>query len=230
MKEQKDWFQTAELVGVAGLPKTTQGINLKAKNEGWTKRKPEGVKGRAFEYHIDSFPEETQKALRHSSTKNVAEYHDMTKIPFYDVHVSAGHGSVPEEGELSPYSIDIHPQLLLNQGLPIANLFIVPVKGDSMEPSLFDGDLVVLKRVSPPLLVLEGVYLLRIGNELFIKRIQFNKFEAKLRVDSDNSFYDSYTISGEDLNYVEIYGECVLTIGRARRVKLSLPQTDEALA
>lgn len=216
---EKEWFQTSELIDVYGLPSTPQGINKKARAEDWLKRKPEGVQGRAFEYHIDSFPEEVQRALRMAPPKVESKECEMTSIPFYEVQASAGHGSIALEGELSEHSIEIHPQLLLNQGISPNNLFIVPVKGDSMEPSLFDGDLAILKRVQPPVLVLEGVYLLRIGGELFIKRIQFNKLEGYLQVDSDNEYYKGYTITGEDLNYVEIYGEWVLNLSRARRVK-----------
>ncbi|MFV0448656.1 MAG: DNA-binding protein [Vibrio sp.] len=61
--KQKEWFQSRELIGLLGMPTTQSGIAYKAKNENWLKRKPEGVKGRAFEYHIDSFPSDTQKAL-----------------------------------------------------------------------------------------------------------------------------------------------------------------------
>ncbi|WP_277988004.1 DNA-binding protein, partial [Vibrio sp. Vb2880] len=50
------WFLSKQLIGLPGLPKTTQGVSLKANRENWLKRKPEGVKGRAFEYSFDSLP------------------------------------------------------------------------------------------------------------------------------------------------------------------------------
>lgn len=59
----KEWYQTKELVGLAGLPGTIRGINHKAKVENWLKRKPEGIKGRAYEYHIDSIPREALEDL-----------------------------------------------------------------------------------------------------------------------------------------------------------------------
>lgn len=225
---KKEWFQSSELVDVYGLPSTIQGINKKARAEGWLKRKPEGVQGRAFEYHIGSLPEAVQKALSASEpqAKN-KEQKEMIKIPFYEVYASAGNGSVPIEGEHSPYSIDIHPQLLIDQGVPTTNLFVMPVKGDSMESTLFDGDVVIVRRELESPRVLEGVYVIRIDNQVFIKRIQYNKFDGYMQVDSDNTFYRSFTIHGEDLNSVQIIGEALLTLGRIR--KISTPgQTKEA--
>lgn len=217
MKDKKEWFQTVELIGVNGLPKTTQGVNLKAKTEDWIKRKAEGVKGRAFEYHIDSLPLEVRQALQ-AQVESEAPDEAPISIPYYEIYASAGSGLIPSEGEYSPHGINISPQILLNFGVPPTELFAIAVKGDSMEPALFEGDIIMVKRIKPPMLVLEGVYVLRIGGELFIKRIQFNKFEAYLQVDSDNDFYRSFTIKGEDLNQVEIIGEAMLALGRIQRI------------
>lgn len=57
------WFLTKDLVGLPGLPNTPSGIKYRADKENWLKRKPEGVKGRAFEYSFDSLPAETQKHI-----------------------------------------------------------------------------------------------------------------------------------------------------------------------
>jgi hypothetical protein len=59
----KEWYQTKELIGLSGLPTTTQGVNAKAKNEKWKKRKAAGVRGRAYEYHITSLPCVTRNNL-----------------------------------------------------------------------------------------------------------------------------------------------------------------------
>ncbi len=214
--KRKEWFQTTELLNIQGMPTTVGGINYKAKTEGWEKRKAEGVKGRAYEYHIDSLPKETQLALANNKVSVESLQEPMTPIPYYDVHASAGHGAFVD-GEPMPSILDIDPSYLINQGISPKNLFAIPVKGDSMEPTFFDGDVAVMKKPTPPMLVLEGIYLIRIGGELFIKRIQYNKFDARLRVDSDNDFYDSYTIRNEDLNAVEILGEAVLTLARPRK-------------
>lgn len=59
----KEWFSPKELLSIAGMPSTTQGINRKARSENWTSRKRSGVRGKAIEYHISSLSIEVKKAL-----------------------------------------------------------------------------------------------------------------------------------------------------------------------
>lgn len=58
------WITTQELPGLPLMPKTTQGIGLKAKQENRERRRKAGVKSNVFEYHLHSLPPETQQALR----------------------------------------------------------------------------------------------------------------------------------------------------------------------
>lgn len=60
---KKEWFASKELVGIAGLPVSPQGINLRARREGWPFRQRKGVQGRALEYHISSLPASVVEAL-----------------------------------------------------------------------------------------------------------------------------------------------------------------------
>ncbi|MDY6216958.1 DNA-binding protein [Actinobacillus porcinus] len=65
MKNSKEWFSVSELLSeqIEGLPTTDKGISKKADREKWEKRQRNGVKGKTFEYHYTSFPENVQKAL-----------------------------------------------------------------------------------------------------------------------------------------------------------------------
>ncbi|CNK23306.1 MuA-transposase/repressor protein CI DNA-binding [Yersinia frederiksenii] len=56
---KQEWYLAKDLVHVPGLPSTPQGINKRAKVEGWVKRPVSvpGVRGRSFEYHINSLPQ-----------------------------------------------------------------------------------------------------------------------------------------------------------------------------
>lgn len=58
------WITTQELLGLPLMPKTTQGIGLRAKQENWQRRRKAGVKGNVFEYHLTSLPLETQQAIK----------------------------------------------------------------------------------------------------------------------------------------------------------------------
>ncbi|EGU39860.1 helix-turn-helix domain-containing protein [Vibrio scophthalmi] len=217
---KKEWYQTSELIDIFGLPSTTQGVNRKARAENWLKRKPEGVQGRAFEYHISSLPKQVQETLCGMPKSQPAPLvqHNLIQIPFYEIYASAGHGVLPIEQQEPEYTIDLHPQLLINNGISPVNLISMPVKGDSMEPTLFDGDIVVVRKTSPSASVLEGVFVIRIGEEVFIKRIQYNRFEGRMQVDSDNGFYAGYVIKAEHLNEVQIIGEAVYVLSKLRKL------------
>jgi len=60
---KQEWFAAKELIGVAGLPGSTQGIHGMARRQEWIKRRRRGVQGRAVEYHIDSLPIKTVSTL-----------------------------------------------------------------------------------------------------------------------------------------------------------------------
>ncbi|AOR63862.1 DNA-binding protein [Pectobacterium wasabiae] len=60
---KKEWFATSELVGVGGLPKSRQGLNKRAREDGWEKRRRKGVQGRGVEYSIHSLPETVKQSL-----------------------------------------------------------------------------------------------------------------------------------------------------------------------
>ncbi|MBJ7222578.1 MULTISPECIES: DNA-binding protein [unclassified Brenneria] len=59
----KEWFATNELIGVGGLPKTPQGLNKRAREDGWERRRRKGVQGRGVEYSIRSLPDEVKDSL-----------------------------------------------------------------------------------------------------------------------------------------------------------------------
>lgn len=60
---KKEWFATNELIGVGGLPKSRQGLNKRAREDGWEKRRRRGVQGRGVEYSIHSLPDTVKKSL-----------------------------------------------------------------------------------------------------------------------------------------------------------------------
>lgn len=59
----KEWFSSKELLSIAGMPSTIQGVNRKARSENWTARKRTGVRGKALEYHINSLPLSVKRVL-----------------------------------------------------------------------------------------------------------------------------------------------------------------------
>ncbi len=60
---KKEWYTAKELVGLAGLPNSPQGVNLMARREGWENRRKRGVQGKAVEYSVKSLPDEVISVL-----------------------------------------------------------------------------------------------------------------------------------------------------------------------
>lgn len=58
----KEWWSASDLVGTPCLPRTRQGISLRAKRNFWKCRKRQGGGG-GMEYHYSSLPRETLVAL-----------------------------------------------------------------------------------------------------------------------------------------------------------------------
>lgn len=61
----KIWYSSKELALIDGLPSTMQGVNRKARVEGWKSRKRSGIQGKAIEYHIDTLPDFVKYYLTH---------------------------------------------------------------------------------------------------------------------------------------------------------------------
>ena len=57
----KEWFTSAELAGISGMPKTVRGVRIKAEKSLWLSRAK--TKGQGFEYHVSNFPDEVKAAL-----------------------------------------------------------------------------------------------------------------------------------------------------------------------
>ncbi|MBT0370478.1 DNA-binding protein [Morganella morganii subsp. morganii] len=73
--EIKEWFNAKELEGMPGVPKLATNITRKAVAEDWVKRQRHGGKGVAYEYHINSLPEETQRAIKGASFSDTPPVH-----------------------------------------------------------------------------------------------------------------------------------------------------------
>lgn len=92
-------------------------------------------------------------------------------VPKFTVSASAGNGGsfVAEPLEVSYYAFNL--QWIKRRGLDPSQLHIVTVKGDSMEPKLQDGDLILVDRAQAT--PSDGsTFVVRIWDELVVKHVQ----------------------------------------------------------
>jgi len=74
-------------------------------------------------------------------------------------------------------------------------VFAAEVRGDSMTGiQLFDGDMVFFVHGE---VEGDGLYVLTVDNEVFVKRIAFNPFEKKVTIKSENDRYDPMTVDAD---------------------------------
>ena len=78
-----------------------------------------------------------------------------------------------------------------------ANVKAMIAKGDSMQPTISDGDM-VWADISVKEPTADGLYLFAIKDEVFIKRLQLDNFNHTALIISDNALYPPISISRPD--------------------------------
>lgn len=128
-----------------------------------------------------------------------------------DVRASAGPGSaVTNERPVGSYIFD--RQWLRNVGQQNADdLSIIKVSGDSMQPTLVDGDDILVRRISGSARASDGIFVLDRDNALIVKRLAVNPSSGLLTISSDNPAYPTWFEC--PLSTVRIIGQ-VVWVGR----------------
>ncbi|HEX8621741.1 MAG TPA: S24 family peptidase [Allosphingosinicella sp.] len=117
----------------------------------------------------------------------------LISIPRLDVHASAGPGALEaEEKRLGRIGFDSAwlRRLGVSGGGP-DRLSVIRVDGDSMTPTLSDGDEILVDREDGAGRLRDGVYVLRIEDVLVVKRLSVGP-GGRLSVRSDNDAYPGW--------------------------------------
>nr|WP_286174234.1 S24 family peptidase [Rhodobacter sp. NTK016B] len=132
-------------------------------------------------------------------------------IGVYDIEASAGGGaSVMSEAVVGAVAL---PSWYVSQFTRSSggDLFVVAVKGDSMEPTLEDGDLVMAdKQKRDPRY--GGVYVIREDNALLVKRLAPVSQQGAVRVISDNR--EIYAAVERKADEIDVIGRVVWRGGK----------------
>jgi len=121
-------------------------------------------------------------------------------VPRYDVEVSAGHGSFLENDEKPYESMAFRRQWVKRMGLIVDKLAVVTARGDSMEPTVADGD-VLLVDLSQKGIIDGAIHVLRNNGDVLVKRLQ-RGFGDQVIVSSDNKTYRELETTVDVLNVV----------------------------
>ena len=131
----------------------------------------------------------------------------LVRVPRLNVGASAGHGAHNEwEGETSHIAFDPRWLRQICRGRP-ETLSFIKVQGDSMVPSLADGDDILVDQSDGIDRLRDGVYVLRQDETLMVKRLAVNPVARKVAIRSDNAAYPSWPES--DFGTLDVIGRVV---------------------
>lgn len=136
---------------------------------------------------------------------------DFVMVPRYDVSGSAGHGSLISSEQIVDYLAFKAEWVRNSLGVQRKNLVLISVKGDSMQPTLSDGDLILIDR-SRGEIEDSGVYAIQLKEALMVKRVQ-RHLDGSLTVMSDNGKYAPEKLAAGDGAALVVVGR-VVWVGR----------------
>lgn len=116
----------------------------------------------------------------------------VVMVPVYDLSLSAGPGAWCDDEPSPAWMEPFDPRWLRRiTATSPDRLALVRVAGDSMEPTLHDGDQILLD-LSVSRVTRDGIYGLRIGADLLVKRVTVDPRSGRLAISSDNQIYVAY--------------------------------------
>lgn len=132
-------------------------------------------------------------------------------IPHVNVKFSAGLGRVAEF-EPTPQKTGCAQPLewFHKKKVSPKNLIEVDLDGDSMEPRIPSGSVVIIDKSINTLDQVQNrkVYAIRYGEDLKIKRLS-RRYDGALIIDSDNPQYEREVVEPQDLEHIGIIGKYV---------------------
>jgi phage repressor protein C with HTH and peptisase S24 domain len=131
-------------------------------------------------------------------------------VPQYDLGASAGPGALPEDERARSHLAFDAKWLRRLAGDP-KQLSMIRVEGDSMLPTLSDGDEILVDRGDGAGRLRDGIYVLRMEGALIVKRLALNPAARRIAVRSDNPAYPSWNDC--DPADVDVIGR-VIWVGR----------------
>jgi phage repressor protein C with HTH and peptisase S24 domain len=112
-------------------------------------------------------------------------------VPRLDVGASAGGGAFAG-GERAQGHIAFDPQWLKRMAKDPRRLSLIVVEGDSMAPTLADGDEIMVDQSDGAERLRDGIYVLRIDEALVVKRVALHPSGRTISIRSDNDAYPGW--------------------------------------
>lgn len=151
----------------------------------------------------------TPKRLREEERRTLASYFNvpesmlgapgeerlrsaMVAIMRVPVRASAGAGALNGDERERPYFAFDERWLKRMTTATTDDLVIIRVEGDSMAPTLGDGDDILIDRGDGGERLRDGIYVMRVDEALIVKRLAINPVSRRVTVQSDNPAYPDW--------------------------------------
>ncbi|BEH08844.1 XRE family transcriptional regulator [Geobacter sulfurreducens subsp. ethanolicus] len=137
----------------------------------------------------------------------VSEADGYTKVPRFEVKASAGGGAIIHSEQIVDHLYFKTEWVKNVLGIPRDFLALISVQGDSMEPTLSNGDLILVDTRASR--VEDGaIYVVQYDDALLVKRLQ-KKYDGSVVIRSDNTLYEPEILHGEEAINLKIVGRVV---------------------
>jgi len=131
---------------------------------------------------------------------------NLTFIERLDVEASAGNGTLVDNEQALDF-VAFQTRWLRRKGINPAAVRLLNIRGDSMEPTIRNGD-IALVDTSIRDIIDNAIYVLVVGNRLLIKRIHI-LMSGALRLISDNALYPHEDVPASEAEFVRVSGRVV---------------------
>ena len=150
---------------------------------------------------------------RHNDDTVVEEKYfnrEYREVPVYDVRAAAGDGARVDEENIKHKVVFRRDWLRGVTGAPLDKLAVLEANGDSMVPTISDGDHLLVD-MTQSAARRDGIYVIRLDDELLVKRVTVDPMRRTVTISSDNPVYKP--IESVPLTDVQVAGR-VIWIGR----------------
>lgn len=166
-------------------------------------------------------PNEIQdNGVHHGEQSNITLLPDVsssippgyTLIPHIDVKAAAGDFVLLPGEEIVDFILFLTDYLRRDLRVNPDNVVVIQAKGDSMDPTIRDTDLLLVD-LGQAFDADDAVYVLNYEGRIMVKRLQF-RFDGALKIMSDNPKYEAQLVQKTDGDRIRLVGRVVWSGGR----------------
>lgn len=136
-------------------------------------------------------------------------------VPRFNVQASAGGGSLVAHEQVVDYFAFSEHFMRHVLGYPTDDVTVIEVRGDSMQPTLYHGDAVLVLTREDQALENGQLYVMELGGSLIVKRVQLSA-TGGVTLLSDNSRYAPERVTRDELLALRIIGRVLWRGGPPR--------------